>query len=127
MIYNVAQVAELLGCTEEIVAERIHTGDLPGVKFGRSWVIPEEALRARLNEKALAEAKERREPKRIVRKRKEPPKLPPPPDPPKPAYYIGGVPHTIDQLPQTLDQLARCRASQKGDLPQPVGQILGPE
>lgn len=76
MIYNVTQVAELLGCTEEIVAERINTGDLPGVKFGRSWVIPEEALRARLNEKALQEASDRREPRRIMRKRRVPPELP---------------------------------------------------
>lgn len=79
MIYNVTQVAELLGCTEEIVAERINTGDLPGVKFGRSWVIPEDALRARLNEKALQEARDRREPKRIMGKRRKPPELPPGP------------------------------------------------
>lgn len=77
MIYNVTQVAELLGCTEEIVAERINTGDLPGVKFGRSWVIPEDALRARLNEKALQEARDRREPKRIMGSRRKPiPPLP---------------------------------------------------
>jgi excisionase family DNA binding protein len=79
VIYNVAQVAELLGCTEEIVAERINNGDLPGVKFGRSWVIPADALRERLNQKALEEARDRREPKRILRKRKKPPELPPGP------------------------------------------------
>lgn len=77
MIYNVTQVAELLGCTEEIVAERINTGDLPGVKFGRSWVIPEEALRSRLNEKALQEAIDRREPRRVMGARRKPiPPLP---------------------------------------------------
>jgi excisionase family DNA binding protein len=75
MIYNVTQVAQLLGCTEEIVAERINSGDLPGVKFGRSWVIPADALRERLNQKALEEARERREPKRVQSKRREPPRL----------------------------------------------------
>lgn len=78
MIYNVAQVAELLGCTEEIVAERINSGDLPGVKFGRSWVIPADALRERLNQKALEEARDRREPNRIMgsSRRKPIPPLP---------------------------------------------------
>ena len=73
MIYTVTQVAEMLGCTEEVVAERLNKGDLPGVKYGRSWVIPADALRDRLNEKALAEAKERREPRRVTSKRREPP------------------------------------------------------
>lgn len=75
MIYNVTQVAEMLGCTEEVVAERLNQGDLPGVKYGRSWVIPADALRDRLNEKALTEARERREPKQSKRKRNTPPPL----------------------------------------------------
>lgn len=75
MIYTVTQVAEMLGCTEEVVAERLNQGDLPGVKYGRSWVIPADALRDRLNEKALTEAKERREPRRVTSKRREPPPL----------------------------------------------------
>lgn len=75
MIYSVTQVAEMLGCTEEIVAERLIQGDLPGVKYGRGWVIPADALRDRLNEKALAEAKERREPKRVTARRNSPPDL----------------------------------------------------
>lgn len=75
MIYTVTQVAEMLGCTEEVVAERLNQGDLPGVKYGRSWVIPADALRDRLNEKALAEAKERREPRRVTSKRREPPRI----------------------------------------------------
>ncbi len=61
MIYNVAQVAYLLGCTEEIVVERINAGDLPGAKFGRGWVIPADALRVRLNEIALEHARTRRQ------------------------------------------------------------------
>jgi excisionase family DNA binding protein len=61
VIYNVAQVADLLGCTEEIVVERINAGELPGAKFGRGWVIPADALRVRLNEIALEHAKNRRQ------------------------------------------------------------------
>ncbi len=61
MIYNVAQVAELLQCTEETVVERINAGELPGAKFGRGWVIPADALRVRLNEIALEHAKNRRQ------------------------------------------------------------------
>lgn len=79
MIYNVTQVAELLGCTEEIVAERLNQGDLPGVKFGRSWIIPADALRERLNQKAMEEARDRREPKRILGNRRKP--IPPLPTP----------------------------------------------
>lgn len=61
MIYNVAQVAELLQCTEETVVERINAGELPGAKFGRGWIIPADALRVRLNEIALEHAKNRRQ------------------------------------------------------------------
>ncbi len=61
MIYNVTQVAELLDCTEETVVERINAGQLPGAKFGRGWVIPADALRVRLNEIALENAKIRRQ------------------------------------------------------------------
>jgi predicted DNA-binding transcriptional regulator AlpA len=39
-VINVAQVAEMLGCSEETV--RDHTPhELPGVKFGRDWVFVE--------------------------------------------------------------------------------------
>lgn len=61
MIYNVAQVADLLQCTEETVVERINAGELPGAKFGRGWVIPADALRVRLNEIALEHAKTKRQ------------------------------------------------------------------
>ena len=61
MIYNVAQVADLLECTEETVVEWINAGELPGAKFGRGWVIPADALRVRLNEIALEHAKARRQ------------------------------------------------------------------
>jgi len=61
-----AQLAEALGCEVETVHERTNAGDLPGVKFGRSWYYPVEALRSWLNEVATAEAKERKSGKRFA-------------------------------------------------------------
>lgn len=52
--------ARLCGCEPSSILERLRTGELPGIKFGRSWVLPRDALIKRLNEIALAEAAERR-------------------------------------------------------------------
>lgn len=54
------QVAQILDCEPSTVVERIIDGDLPGVKYGRSWRVPEPALDARLVEKSLDDATERR-------------------------------------------------------------------
>lgn len=59
--YTVDEVAKLLDCEPLTAAERLNAGDLPGLKMGRSWVVPEEALLQRLNEIALEEAEERRQ------------------------------------------------------------------
>lgn len=48
------QVAALLQCDVLTVEEKCRNGELPGVKVGRSWVFPREALLQRLNEMALA-------------------------------------------------------------------------
>lgn len=87
--YTVAQAAELLECAPETVAERIDSGDLPAVKFGRGWILPAQALDQRLNELALEHAEERRRQKVVEsaaaqvigaaqsrRKARTPPKLP---------------------------------------------------
>lgn len=58
--YTVAEAAKLLECEPETVAERIASGDLPAVKFGRGWIIPAQALDQRLNELALQQAELRR-------------------------------------------------------------------
>lgn len=58
--YTVDTLAALLGCDPDTAAERLNSGDLPGLKFGRGWIIPAEALHARLNEKAIQEAAARR-------------------------------------------------------------------
>lgn len=57
---TIPEVAKILLCDDETAAERVNKGDLPGVKFGRSWVIPAAAFFQRLNELALEEAERRR-------------------------------------------------------------------
>lgn len=59
-ILNVETVAKLLHCDEKTVAERLVNGDLPGAKFGRSWVVPAAALFQRINDIATEEAAARR-------------------------------------------------------------------
>lgn len=58
--YTIDEVAEILGCTPAVAVEQIRRGDLPGLKFGRSWLIPAQAFHQRLNELALEVASERR-------------------------------------------------------------------
>ena len=59
-ILTVADLAELFACDKETAAARLTSGDLPGVKVGRSWIIPRQALFERLNEKAREESAARR-------------------------------------------------------------------
>ena len=75
---KVEAVADLLDCEVETVNGRALSGDLPGLKFGRSWVFPVVALEARLNEMAAEEAAARRAPRTpvlIAVKRRRPPSL----------------------------------------------------
>lgn len=58
--YTTEQLAEMLQCEAATVTERIVSGELPGVKFGRGWLVPEQALNQRLNEIALEQAALRR-------------------------------------------------------------------
>lgn len=59
-ILTVDDLAELFACDKETAAARLTSGDLPGVKVGRGWIIPRQALFERLNEKAREEAATRR-------------------------------------------------------------------
>ena len=54
------EVAKLLDCEPTTVQARALSGELPGLKFGRGWVFPREALMARLNTMAQEQAAERR-------------------------------------------------------------------
>jgi hypothetical protein len=60
-ILTIDDLAELFTCDKETAAARLTSGDLPGVKVGRGWIIPRQALFERLNEKAREEAAIRRE------------------------------------------------------------------
>ena len=51
-ILTTNEAAEMLQCQPKTVDDRLRAGDLPGVKFGVSWVIPREALLERVNELA---------------------------------------------------------------------------
>lgn len=48
------EVAALLDCEPKTVQEKARMGELPGVKFGRSWRFPKSALLEALHNKALA-------------------------------------------------------------------------
>lgn len=65
-ILTTPAVAALLDCEESTVQARAAAGDLPGVKIGRSWVFPEDALMERLNEMARLEAAARRAPPTVA-------------------------------------------------------------
>lgn len=70
--------AELLDCEVDTLNARALSGDLPGLKIGRSWVFPVAALEARLNEMAVEEAAARRAPKTpvlVAVRRRGPPSL----------------------------------------------------
>lgn len=60
-VLNIDQVADLLLCEPATAAEYFAKGVLPGLKFGRQWIAPRQALLERLNELALEQAAERRE------------------------------------------------------------------
>lgn len=59
-ILDLKQIADLLRCSEEQAASQLASGNLPGVKFGKAWIAPAEALLSRLNEIAIEQANERR-------------------------------------------------------------------
>jgi excisionase family DNA binding protein len=73
------QVADMLDCEPSTVEEKARNHELPGVKIGRSWLFPRQALMQRLNEMALARPALTR-PQGVIKpslKRRPPPALPP--------------------------------------------------
>lgn len=79
------EAAELLDCSVETINEKCAAGELPGVKFGRSWILPAEALVQRLNELAQATKRTPQRPAAVVEvlrttpgagRRRPPPALP---------------------------------------------------
>ena len=61
-IYTAEQAAVLLNCAATTVEDLARRGELPAIKPGGAWVFPAGALRQRLDDLALAEAAERRQP-----------------------------------------------------------------
>ena len=59
--FSMEEVAAMLECTPEIVVDRIQSGELVGLKYGRGWVFPRAAFMQRLNDHALEVAAARRE------------------------------------------------------------------
>lgn len=60
-VYTVAEAAAILDCTQSSVEAHLRTERLPGLKFGRSWVIPIEAFNTAINALAISEATAKRE------------------------------------------------------------------
>jgi excisionase family DNA binding protein len=80
------ECAELLRCTSDQVEELARAGEIPALKFGRSWLFVRADLLVYLAEKARAEAQARRAkrqpnaPTPVVKPRRQiPPVLPVPP------------------------------------------------
>jgi len=59
------ECAQMLGCTALQVEELARTGEIPGLKIGRSWRFVRADLLAYLAEKARAEAEERRSKRQV--------------------------------------------------------------
>lgn len=53
-VLNEVEVAAILDCEPKTVQEKARSGELPAVKFGRSWRFPRVALLQSLNDMALA-------------------------------------------------------------------------
>jgi hypothetical protein len=53
-VLNSAEVAEMLDCAIDTIDQKASSRVLPGIKYGRGWVFPAEALVKVLNEQALA-------------------------------------------------------------------------
>ena len=77
------QVADLLDCHVETVEDATRRGRLPGLKIGKSWRYPNEALMQVLNAQALAAMERKTPPPRTVlvqpapkKRRAVPPQLP---------------------------------------------------
>jgi excisionase family DNA binding protein len=55
-LLTVEQAAHFLNCSMLTVERKLRGAQLPGIKYGRSWMIPKAALLTVINEEALAAA-----------------------------------------------------------------------
>jgi excisionase family DNA binding protein len=91
-LLTVEQVASLFDCSCETVELETREGRLPGIKLGRAWRYPREALMKVLNERAIAD---------MGRKTPTPPGVTPMPDTRR------GRRQTPPQLPAAASRSAR--------------------
>lgn len=75
------EVALILDCESGTVEEKARTGELPAVKFGRSWIFPRTALLECLHKRALENTQPKARPPPMARQvkvpaRRQPPALP---------------------------------------------------
>jgi excisionase family DNA binding protein len=91
-LLTVDQVAALFDCSTETIEIETREGRLPGLKLGRSWRYPREALMRVLNERAIEE---------MSRKTPPPPGVTPLPEPRR------GRRQTPPQLPAAASRAAR--------------------
>lgn len=61
-VLDTIQAAEILRCSARSVEEALRSGQLPGHKWGESWILPSRAFIDRINEHAAEAATERRLP-----------------------------------------------------------------
>lgn len=54
-----AEACAAIGCSTAKLHQMLGTGELPGLKAGKEWVIPRQAFFARINEIALARGAQR--------------------------------------------------------------------
>lgn len=57
---NPETAAPILDCSPDTVAELLNTGELPGLRYGRSWIIPPAALEQCLTSRAIEQMLARR-------------------------------------------------------------------
>ena len=57
---NPETAAPILDCSPDTVAELINAGELPGLRYGRSWIIPPAALEQCLTSRAIEQMLARR-------------------------------------------------------------------
>lgn len=55
-VYSLSEAANILNCNSKKTVECVESGDLPGLKIGRSWIFPKVAFAQRLNELALEQS-----------------------------------------------------------------------
>ena len=61
MVYSACEAARALKTDVSVVLERLERGEIPAYKEGRYWKVPKETLQKHIEERAMKEARERRE------------------------------------------------------------------